>query len=172
MSKNHYHITVKCTADELTKLSKLTKSKPTSIDLHKDKHHQIDRMLTKYHRCLDTLKLKAEKDINQILSAGYEVVRLKIEQVVTSFTKQDVGAYKYLEGHIKVKSDKELPYIDGFILSGNNDKANTKFYNFRIRTESDYTKVFGNINLIQGELEREFERVVYDSNTEHDRWWG
>lgn len=172
MTKNHYHITVRCTADELIKLAKLTKSKPTSIDLHKDQHHQIDRMLTKYHRCLDTLKVRSEKDINQILSAGYEVVRLKIEQVVDSFTKQDVGVYKYLEGHIKVKSDVNLTPVDGFILSGNNDKTNTKFYNFRIRTESDYDKVFGNIHMITGELEREFERVVYDSNMEHDIWWG
>lgn len=172
MSKNHYHLTVKCTAEQLMCLSKIIRAKPTSIDLHKDEHIQIDRMLTKYHRCLNTLKNKAKRDIETINAIGYEVIRLKIEEVVSSFTENDIDKYVYLEGHIKVKSEKDLIPVDGFILSGNNQKTNTKFYNFRIRNKLDYNRVFTNIHLVEGEVEREFERVVYDSNVSHDRWWG
>ncbi|QCQ57938.1 hypothetical protein Barba22A_gp087 [Rheinheimera phage vB_RspM_Barba22A] len=172
MSKNHYHITVKCTADELAHLAKLTKSKPTNIDLHKEGNSQIDRMLTKYHRDLHTLECKARCDISKIESFGFKVSRLKIEEVVDSFTNDDVGKYKYLEGHLKVKSDKDLPEVSGFILSGNNDKTNTRFYNFRIRNLDDYNRVFCNINKLQGVVEKEFERVIVDTNELHDRWWG
>lgn len=172
MSKNHYHLTVKCTAKELETLANKIKAKPTSIDLHTNTDIQTDRMLTKYHRDLSSLKVKANKDIQTLNSLGYEVLRLKIEEVVESFTEQDVGNYHYLEGHIKVKSTTDLKPIDGFILSRNNTKSNTRFYNFRVRTAEDYNKVFSNIHLINNEIEREFERVIYDSNEKHDRWWG
>lgn len=172
MAKSHYHITCRCSADELIEISKVIKAKPTSIDLYNNRQAQTDRMLTKYHRDLSKLRGMAEKDIAKIISMGYSVVRLKIEEVVDTFTESDVGIYEYLEGHIKVKSDLSLPNIDGFILSGNNLKSNTRFYNFRIRTKEDYSKVFSNIHKIYGILETEFERVIYDSNTLHDRWWG
>lgn len=172
MSKNHYHITVKCTADELITLAKLTKSKATSIDLYRDNTSQVDRMLTKYHRDLSLLKAKATDDINKITQLGYTVSRLKIEEVVDSFSELDVGKYKYLEGHLKVKSEDNLPEVDGFILSSNNSKTNTRFYNFRIRDLDDYNKVFCNINKLQGVVEKEFERVIVDTNETHDRWWG
>lgn len=172
MNKSHYHITCRCNSEELDKLGKVIKAKPTSIDLYSNTQAQTDRMLTKYHRDLDKLKLMAQRDIKKLQDLGFDVVRLKIEEVVDIFNLTDVGKYDYLEGHIKVKSDKSLPDIDGFILSGNNQKTNTRFYNFRIRSAEDYQKVFGNIYLIQNELEREFERVIYDSNVNHDRWWG
>lgn len=172
MSKNHYHITVKCTASELLHLAKITKSKATSIDLYRDNHSQVDRMLTKYHRDLDTLKVRAQQDISKIKELGYTVSRLKIEEVVDSFTVADVAKYKYLEGHLKVKSCSSLPDVSGFILSSNNSKSNTRFYNFRIRTVQDYDKVFGNIHKLKGVIEKEFERVIIDTNETHDRWWG
>lgn len=172
MSKSHYHITCRCNSEELAMLGKVIKAKATSIDLYNNKQAQTDRMLTKYNRDLNKLRLIAQKDINKLQDLGFEVVRLKIEEVVGTFTELDVGKYDYLEGHIKVSSDKPLSDIDGFILSGNNQKTNTRFYNFRIRSVEDYNKVFGNLHLIQNELEREFERVVYDSNVNHDRWWG
>lgn len=95
--KNHYHITVRCSSSELEQLAKLTKSKATSIDLSRNAFSQTDRMLTKYHRSLGELKRKAIADIQYIKSLGFDVVRLKIEEVVSGFTEQDVGEYKYLD---------------------------------------------------------------------------
>lgn len=172
MSRNHYHITVKCSAGELLHLARITKSKPTSIDLYKDSNSQIDRMLTKYHRNLGVLKSKAKVDISQIESMGYEVVRLKVEEVVDNLSPDDVGKFVYLEGHLKVKSNKLLPNIDGFILSSNNEKCNTRFYNFRIRNQEDYQKVISGMSKLQDVVEKEFERVIIDTNEKHDKWWG
>lgn len=172
MNSSHYHITVKCTANELEHISKLVKGKPTSIDLYKDSKSQIDRMITKYHRSLSVLKQRAFSDIEKIQGLGFQVARLKIEEVVPEILESDVGKYHYLEGHIKIKSNVELKHIDGFILSGNNAKTNTRFYNFRVRTLEDYHKVVSGFNQIENIVETEFERVILDTNEQHDRWWG
>jgi len=157
----HCHFTLKdVTTEEATIAAKLIKGKVTSIDLWKDKRHQLDRMITKYSK---------DSNFNNdlaVLSKMFNVHRYKIEEMITKeeYLSTSIGLYN--ECHIKV--NKDLGDINGFVKSKNVDEKGLLFYNKRSTNVHDLD---GYIVLEPYIVNEQYERVIFDSNFELDNWW-
>jgi hypothetical protein len=164
----HYHLTIgNCTAVNLLLAAKSIKAKPTSIDLYNNKKNQIDRMVTKYGSDKDLLIEIIKSDIIILEDLGFDVVRIKLEEVVNALMFDPNVIYS--EAHIKVY-DNDLKVIPGMKLSKNNlDK--TKFYNARINNEMVLHDVVKSIKNIPNIISAQYELVHIDTNVSHDEWW-
>lgn len=154
----HCHITLKdVSIEEVTIAAKLIKGKVTSIDLWKDERHQCDRMITKYS------KSKNFDHEYSTLSKRFDVQRLKVEESISKEDYLNTSIGLYNECHIKV--NKELGEIPGYVKSKNIDEKGLLFYNKRGTDLNNFEMLEPYI------VSAQFERVIFDSNFELDRWW-
>lgn len=163
----HYHITVKCTANELIDICSVIKGKPTSIDLFNNKTTQIDRMITRYSGSLEGIKNRLLKDAHMVKSMGYEVIRRKIERVTETFEYYEAGMYS--EVHIKV-ADNTI-YSSKLFKMSNNSVDGAKFLNARAYSYDEYLLIKAEMVNIPDPISFQYEIAISDSNYIHDQWW-
>lgn len=170
---SHYHITLtNVSSDDLIRSSKLIQAKPTPIDLLDHRGSHFDRMVTKYQKGIDLTQMN--RDVEILNENGFEVTRFKLEQMIESFDGFELSDQNYFEVHIKVPNTYMKKDVFGFAYSSNPSSMGYYFYNGRCRSLDDLPKFKETIELIKSETEVEsvhMEYTVFDSNTEHDRWW-
>lgn len=175
--KAHFHLTLSnVTTEDMIKAAKIINAKCTTIDLHKNKLTQQDRMLTKYQKGVDqTLMLDC---VRKLQVNGFSVVRYKLERMfrtIPEMLNQEFSKANYGEVHLKV--DNTLPEVitEIFKISTNSEDIKHRFYNARLYNENDKLLFKRGLQLLQlNNVEvKSFhaEVVEIDSNHNLDAWW-
>ncbi len=181
----HVHLTLAC--DEFNE--KIHSWKTTVISLTRDKHNQLDVMLTKHYyipsnktECLQDIKNDISKAVAEVEKLGYQVLRVKLEHEDLPTLKPSKENYR--ECHIKIEIPKgfqfELP--SGWVKSKNpiQQKGATDVFFLNKRWYDSYVDEIENQVLITivrltkkgiSILEHKQETIVFDSTKGLDAWW-